>query len=570
MLPEQAAPALSIQKDCLLKSGKGDVNMRRYIVLMLVLALIFSNSVVGAGTEDVADYIVGADAVFEAVDTSIFAKLTASVPDKYDRVTVTLSEPVDRIWANWMGPGEKPEELFLNSHNSATFSTKGHPYQVGTMPPAEQELIRTESTRRYTIEFGALDSQINWRTIQAQQDAEHGECVKTVVPHWLLIRKHDGVIMNIYEDKLTSGDIKADAEVAEKLKYGYYELQRVDGYAVGWHFTSNGSDGSPNLAYITLQKGYVVIYGRNGTIQVVKKYVPGMKVFGIDVGATDKSEDWERVLYAYYVSKEITEYENLPELPPIASFAQMDTINSKDGKSIKVILDRPVDRIWANWMGKNEGPEELELDEKNRTVVSTVGHKYQIGARWVGEFSEGEVGSRQSIVWGAYPSYVQWAIGQAKQTDENYGYVKVVLPHWELQEITTGNVVKEYDDSHTCHDIFVPDGYKLVKQEGYAVAYQKQAVASDGSPNIAYITEQDGWMVYYSRIGQIVMVTKTLPQSNFFEAGTGTATVVYKKSEFGRWIVSDITEVYADNRSITAVYSRYGTGKLEDYQVSNF
>ena len=535
--------------------------MRRYLVILLALALFFSIPAASAYTSASEEYLVVDGDTSEIPDLSIFAKLTASTPDKNERVTVTLSEPVDRIWANWMGKDEEPEELFLNSKLSATFSTKGHPYQVGALPPTGQELTREESTQRFIIEFGALESQINWRTIQANHAADSGECVAVVNPCWIVVRIEDGVIMDEYDDKVSCTDI----HVPEG-----YQLKKVEGYAVAWHWTSQGSDGSPNLAYITLQKGYVVIYGRNGSIQSVIQYTPDLKVFGIEIGTSSEYTGSEKVLSSYYVGKDVNEYEDLPELPPISSFAQMDAVRSENGKSITVFLDRPVSRLWANWMGKGENPEELSLDSSNRAAVSTEGHKYQIGTLWVGEYSRGETGKRQNIVWGAYQSYVDWAVSKVRQDSENFGYVKVVMPHWEIQEIITGNVVREYDDSYSFADIFVPDGHKLVKKEGYAVAYNTQGVASDGSPNLAYITEQNGWMVYYNRGGQIVLITKTVPYSNFFEVGTGTATIQYQKSEFGQWIVRSITEVYPDNRSITAVYSRYGTGVLEDYQVSDF
>ncbi len=49
-----------------------------------------------------------------------------------------------------------------------------------------------------------------------------------------------------------------------------------------------------------------------------------------------------------------------------------------------------------------------------------------------------------------------------------------------------------------------------------------------------------------------------------------TTTVRYALREFGKWYVSDATEVYPNKRSITAVYSRYRNGKLVDLQVSDF
>ena len=541
-------------------TNKGDAHMRRAIAILLAFALISSASVAYAGSIGLEEVIAQGD-ISECPDLSIFAALHASVPDEFGRVTVTLSEPVDRLWANWMGKGEKPEELFLDENLTAKLSTKGHPYQVGAMPAGSGGMNRQETSKRYIIQFGALQSQINWRTIQAQNAANDGDSVEVVLPHWILYRVSDDVVYGEYSDKLNCTDI----EVPEGFK-----LQRVDGYAVSWRLASEGSDGSPNLAYITLQKGYVVIYSRSGKIQYVTEYSPDMMVFGVNVGASASEGYSSRLLYAYNVPARITEYRYLPEMPSIYSFAELTPVKSQDGKTITVFLNKPVDRIWANWMGQGEEPEELMVDSHLKATFSTVGHRYQVGAKWVGNSTEAEKGYRQVIVWGAYPSHIQWAANQVMRKNKDNDPIKVVLPHWEVQEITTGKVLQEYSDKLNCTDIHVPEGYKLVKKTGYAVAYSTRGNGSDGSPNLAYITEQNGFIVIYNRAGKIVNVIKQIPESHFFSTLTGAATVRFKLSEHNKWYISDVTEVYPNGRSITAVYSRYGNGKLEDYQVSDF
>ena len=534
--------------------------MRRAIAILLALALISSAAVAFAGSIGVEDVISQSD-ISDFPDLSMFAVLRASVPDEFGRVTISLSEPVDRLWANWMGKGEKPEELFLDDHLTTRLYTKGHPYQVGAMPPSNASLYKTETSKRYVIEFGALDSQINWRTIQANNAAGHGDYVKVELPHWILFRISDEVIFGEYSDKLNCTDIPVPDG---------FKLQKVNGYAVSWRYGSNGSDGSPNLAYITLQKGYIVIYSRSGKIQYVTSYSPDLKVFGVDVGSNAAENDPGQVLSSYDVPAKISEYKDLPELPPIYTFAGMDVVASKDGKTVTVFLSKPVDHIWVNWMGKDEHPEELKLDSTLRATYSIEGHKYQAGTKWVESYAYGEKGSRQEIVWGAYPSHISWATNQVRLQKDPDDQIRVVLPHWEVQEIKTGLVVKEYSDKLNCTDIHVPEGYKLVKKTGYAVAYSPKGVGSDGSPNLAYITEQNGFTVIYNRAGKIVSIIKQIPQSHIFSSRTGTATVRYQLSEFGKWYVSDITEVYPNNRSLTAVYSRYGNGKLVDCKVSDF
>ena len=111
-------------------------------------------------------------------------------------------------------------------------------------------------------------------------------------------------------------------------------------------------------------------------------------------------------------------------------------------------------------------------------------------------------------------------------------------------------MLAEYSDKLNCTEIQVPEGYKLVKKTGYAVAYTTQGNGSDGSPNLAYITEQNGFTVIYNRAGKIVTVIKQIPESHFFSTLTGTATVRFKLSEYNKWYISDVTEVYPNGRSI--------------------
>ena len=78
--------------------------MRRAIAILLALALISPAAVAFAGSIGVED-VISQSNISDFPDLSMFAVLRASVPDEFGRVTVSLSEPVDRLWANWMGKG---------------------------------------------------------------------------------------------------------------------------------------------------------------------------------------------------------------------------------------------------------------------------------------------------------------------------------------------------------------------------------------------------------------------------------------------------------------------------------
>ena len=152
--------------------------------------------------------------------------------------------------------------------------------------------------------------------------------------------------------------------------------------------------------------------------------------------------------------------------------------------------------------------------------------------------------------------------------------VKGMIARYEANKNRIAEIEDELQDIFHYIEIStykkVPDGYKLVKKEGYAVAWYPVGLSSDGSPNLAYITEQNGYTVIYARSGKIVSVTKTVADSNFFGNGVGVGTVRYERSVFDRWYTSEVTEVYEDNSFVTATYSKYGNGKLTDCQVSDF
>ena len=89
---------------------------------------------------------------------------------------------------------------------------------------------------------------------------------------------------------------------------------------------------------------------------------------------------------AFYVPKHIDEYDGLPYLPQLSSFAAMRT--RQEEEIVTIYLDKPVDNLRANWLEyNNEHEEELEVNDDLIAYLDTTGHKYQVGAHWTNAYA---------------------------------------------------------------------------------------------------------------------------------------------------------------------------------------
>ncbi len=92
---------------------------------------------------------------------------------------------------------------------------------------------------------------------------------------------------------------------------------------------------------------------------------------------------------AYYVPKHINEYDDLPSMPSLSSFAAMRTKQVEEIVTIR--LDREVDNLRANWLEyNNEHEEPLEVNDVDGVLTAfldTTGHKYQVGAHWTNAYA---------------------------------------------------------------------------------------------------------------------------------------------------------------------------------------
>ena len=89
---------------------------------------------------------------------------------------------------------------------------------------------------------------------------------------------------------------------------------------------------------------------------------------------------------AYYVPKHIDEYDDLPYMPSLSSFAAMRT--KQEEEIVTIYLDREVDNLRANWLEyNNEHEEPLEVNDERMAFLDTTGHKYQVGAHWTNAYA---------------------------------------------------------------------------------------------------------------------------------------------------------------------------------------
>ena len=289
------------------------------------------------------------------------------------------------------------------------------------------------------------------------------------------------------------------------------------------------------------------------------------------------------------VPETLKELGTLPEAN-VSEFAEISTYT--DSHTVTVKLSKPVDSIKANWLGKNEVPEELTVGSDLTAQFSRDGHKYSVGTKWV---------DGKHPVSNAYISFfavesndeLAKATAQAKGTevtDEakewaaeiNKGYDDKVETVIEVEKVQWHVYVEkdgEYDELTFPADYSEKEIEKLIEKGGYDyAAYGKYGYAakvirahkfkpSNGSPNYAYLTRQGDAMVVYGRGGNIRYFERIVEGSNYFGMGTGRASVRFESHD-GYWYISNVTEEYesGDIQAVSATYRRNGTLKKTDIQ----
>ncbi len=283
--------------------------------------------------------------------------------------------------------------------------------------------------------------------------------------------------------------------------------------------------------------------------------------------------------------KTVAEYEGIPEIP---EFAKMTTFQK--GKTITIYLTQPVDSLTAQWLGYQEEPEELTVGDDLTATLSTEGHRYQVGARWVNWTYRDYDWEKETWIPGydydtgkpTTKAQVDKIVADAMAALGKGEHAEVRLPEWsverELDETETYTWIDEEGVEHeyTYHlwevlatypydtpedKIEVPEGAELFRYSGWVEVYTLKFGASNGNPNEAYKVQEGNWTVIHKRNGAIKYFYVTVEGSNFFEIAPGTATIRFEKNNAG-WCVRSIVEKYEEGSFESAAAYYDGMGNL--------
>ena len=262
------------------------------------------------------------------------------------------------------------------------------------------------------------------------------------------------------------------------------------------------------------------------------------------------------------VPNRISEFTGLPAAPALSAFASMKT--RQRGNTVTITLNKPVDKLQANWLGHGESPEELTVSENLTATLNTAGHRYQVGAGFANRYWQDiSYNSWTVITYPADPADLK-AARQAAEAYQNsyYDCTQVVRPIREVYRLDNDCFVTYFDQDVSNAEIeqkYPPSQYYIVNVDGYAYVWHQVFSGSDGSPNYAYITNQGDWTVVYSRSGTVQYFYVTMWDTSLFGIAPGTATVIFQKCNTG-WYIREVQEVYADGTYIRGIYSRTGSG----------
>ncbi len=283
--------------------------------------------------------------------------------------------------------------------------------------------------------------------------------------------------------------------------------------------------------------------------------------------------------------KTVAEYEGIPEIP---EFAKMTTI--QQGKTITIYLSQPVDSLTAQWLGYQEEPEELTVGDDLTATLSTEGHRYQVGARWVNwsyrdyDWEKGsgipawDYGTGEPIT----KAQVEEIIAEATAALGKGEHVEVRLPEWTVERQSEEPetftwideegveheeiyypwiVIATYPYDTPEEEIEVPEGAFLFRNSGWVYVYTIEYGASNGNPNEAYKVQEGNWTVIHKRNGAIKYFYVTVEGSDFFGIAPGTATIRFEKNNAG-WCIRSIVEEYEEGSFESAAAYYDGMGNL--------
>lgn len=165
-----------------------------------------------------------------------------STKDHGTWIEITLTKPVDRLFVNWLGKGEKIEELAVTEDLKASVITVGHKYMPGVRfnnaGPWRKDLASVIIIP--ACEYTWKELRCLWEQFQLLND-----CARIEWP--------------VCEDIDYDGDGEIDCHLEKDGEM--YTLYKVATAAFA---------GPYQVAYITVQGDFIVSYSRNGTIVAIE------------------------------------------------------------------------------------------------------------------------------------------------------------------------------------------------------------------------------------------------------------------------------------------------------------
>lgn len=317
--------------------------------------------------------------------------------------------------------------------------------------------------------------------------------------------------------------------------------------------------------------------------------------------------------------KTIEEFGDLATVS-LDDFATMTT-KTKDGETT-VTLSKAVDSLQANWMGEGEEPEDMTVGDDLTATVTVSGRKQQLGTSESGGWQAGDYyfiweddhdyyysynDDPETVAAGIKAVYDYMKSGEFEKTEEATEFLEEhpnakadVLerkPDARVQayaEVEYTWTDEETGETYTYTDWDVIDSVVLdasATDEELQAAYDEMAAkyADDsnvnvdswrnsgyawgrlietlnegllGAPNHAFVAKQAGCTVIYGRDGKVMQVSKDIENADFFGVGTGTAHLLYQKTNAG-WRLASVTMEYPEGSKVSAIRADYnGNGEL--------
>ncbi len=298
----------------------------------------------------------------------------------------------------------------------------------------------------------------------------------------------------------------------------------------------------------------------------------------------------------------------LDELP-LDDFPAIKTKKVRQITTITVTGDP--DKLYANWMGFGESPEEVTLTD-GIGQISAEGHKYSVGTMYTTGTHNEFVGMYDYGAKGETFAEAEAALlAEHAAEAKDGGYITDIPPkgytvtryHWvyymkdgdlvtiELTSWQATGYYETYEEANAAGralvgdgsissrysaqygtDVYTDDGYWVTREGGFALMGQRKWNYSNGWPNRAYTVKIGEYSVDYTRAGETNYASRTMEGTDLFRTGIQGATstvnweIQHRKSGV-RTVVTGVSAVYPEGSPITSITVSYQYGKVYRYTV---